>query len=231
MTATDPMQTFGRGVNFYMSEANSIKWRRLSVEATAIVISILLAFAIDAAWEERQERQTEQEYLSALLQDIDVVISEAERTIAGNEALNKSARDRIAALRDGEDLSGPTIAAMLDENWSSYRLRANLDSYDDLLTSGAVMLIRSHHVRRTLAKLRTEMDFEHEMHLIANDAGGQIRSLLHESLDGGSFTIVARLEEDAISTRNVQNARKSDVQEAAIEARSALLDEISGATS
>ena len=214
-----------------MTEANSIKWRRLSVEAAAIVISILLAFAIDAVWEERQERQTEQEYLAAVLLDIDVVISEVERTIAGNEALNKSARDRIAALRNGEVLSGPTIEALLDENWSSFRLRANFDSYDDLLTSGAVMLIRSPHVRKALAKLRTEMDFEHELHLIGNDAGGQVRSLLHVSLDGGNFTIVARLEEDAISTRNVQNARKADVREAAIEARSALLDEISGATS
>lgn len=36
-----------------MTETQSIAWRRLSIEATVIVASILLAFAIDAWWEER----------------------------------------------------------------------------------------------------------------------------------------------------------------------------------
>tara|TARA_R110002096_G_scaffold434429_1_gene655921 strand:+ start:909 stop:1682 length:774 start_codon:yes stop_codon:yes gene_type:complete len=226
ISAVDPKQTLFRGVNFQMTKANSVNWRRLSAEAAAIVISILLAFAIDALWEEKQERKAEQEYLSAILVDIDVVLHEAERTIAGNEALNESARNRIAALHNGESLSASAVSALLDENWSNYRLRANLDSYDDLLTSGAVMLIRSSNVRSALAKLRTEMDFERQLHLTALDAGGMVRSLLLESLDDENFALVARVEEDAIGTRSVHNARKLDVREAALEARAALLDEI-----
>jgi len=38
-----------------MSTAQSIQWKRLSAEAITIIVSILLAFAIDAWWEEHSE--------------------------------------------------------------------------------------------------------------------------------------------------------------------------------
>ena len=52
-----------------MTETQSIAWRRLSIEATVIVASILLAFAIDAWWEERGERNSEVVLLERLRAD------------------------------------------------------------------------------------------------------------------------------------------------------------------
>ena len=49
-----------------MAGKETVAWKRVGVEATAIVLSILLAFAIDAWWENRQERQFEQETLLGL---------------------------------------------------------------------------------------------------------------------------------------------------------------------
>ena len=49
-----------------MNTSQDIPWKRLSVEAAAIVASILLAFAIDAWWEEQQDRQTERVDLERL---------------------------------------------------------------------------------------------------------------------------------------------------------------------
>ena len=43
-----------------MAEQQNIQWKRLTVEAAAIVGSILLAFAIDAWWADRQDRAEEQ---------------------------------------------------------------------------------------------------------------------------------------------------------------------------
>lgn len=45
---------------------NAIPWARLSAEAAAIVLSILLAFAIDAWWDARQEQAEEREILIGL---------------------------------------------------------------------------------------------------------------------------------------------------------------------
>ncbi len=49
-----------------MTANEKIPWKRLSVEAAAIVGSILLAFAIDAWWEERLDRQMERDDLERL---------------------------------------------------------------------------------------------------------------------------------------------------------------------
>lgn len=52
-----------------MSETPTIAWKRLAIEAPVIVISILLAFAIDAWWEERGERKAEVVLLERLRAD------------------------------------------------------------------------------------------------------------------------------------------------------------------
>ncbi len=49
-----------------MKGNEEIPWKRISIEAAAIVGSILLAFAIDAWWEERHERIDETEQLARL---------------------------------------------------------------------------------------------------------------------------------------------------------------------
>ena len=49
------------------SDVEKTQWKRLSIEAIAIVGSILLAFAIDAWWDDRKHRVREQEALHDLL--------------------------------------------------------------------------------------------------------------------------------------------------------------------
>ncbi len=49
-----------------MKGNEEIPWKRISIEAAAIVGSILLAFSIDAWWEERHERIDETEQLARL---------------------------------------------------------------------------------------------------------------------------------------------------------------------
>ena len=50
-----------------MTETQTIPWKRISVEAMAIIASILLAFAIDAWWEDRNEVRLERRLLTAML--------------------------------------------------------------------------------------------------------------------------------------------------------------------
>ena len=55
-----------------MTESQNIPWKRLSVEAAAIVASILLAFTIDAWWSDRQRDEAEHVVLQSLLEDLRV---------------------------------------------------------------------------------------------------------------------------------------------------------------
>ena len=52
-----------------MTDTQTLPWKRLLAEATAIVLSILLAFAIDAWWEDRNDRQAEELLLYRLKAD------------------------------------------------------------------------------------------------------------------------------------------------------------------
>lgn len=49
-----------------MDNSKTIPWARLVAESTAIVLSILVAFSLDAWWAERQDRQTERDDLARL---------------------------------------------------------------------------------------------------------------------------------------------------------------------
>ena len=49
-----------------MINTREIPWPRILAEGTAVVVSILLAFAIDAWWDERKERDDERDVLLAL---------------------------------------------------------------------------------------------------------------------------------------------------------------------
>ena len=46
---------------------------RLAIEGTTIVLSILVAFGIEAAWEERKERVREREAIEQLISEFEVV--------------------------------------------------------------------------------------------------------------------------------------------------------------
>ncbi len=52
-----------------MTDTQKVPWKRISIEAAAIVGSILFAFAIDAWWAEKKERDVEHEALQALRSD------------------------------------------------------------------------------------------------------------------------------------------------------------------
>ena len=63
--ACDPKRT-SHILKINMADTQKIPWKRIAVEASAIVASILLAFAIDAWWSARQLHLDEQHILRQL---------------------------------------------------------------------------------------------------------------------------------------------------------------------
>ena len=82
-----------------MSESEKIPWKRIAIEAIAIVGSILLAFAIDAWWDGQKDRETEQELLVSLIQEFEGAATEFD--IRWTEAEQRRiAATQLAALND-----------------------------------------------------------------------------------------------------------------------------------
>lgn len=61
-------------------------WRRGAVEAVFVLTSILLAFAIDAWWEERQDEQTEAAILSAVAEEAAINRADLQGVLERTEA-------------------------------------------------------------------------------------------------------------------------------------------------
>ena len=82
-----------------MNDTQKLPWKRLLAEATAIVLSILLAFAIDAWWEDRGDRQAEKLLLHRLKADF----SEIQSAILMIEAEHRETSAACIALMSVPD--------------------------------------------------------------------------------------------------------------------------------
>jgi hypothetical protein len=77
-----------------MKQTRNIPWPRILAEGSVIVVSILLAFSIDAWWDNRQQRHNETVLLQALLDDL----IEKQDTLAFRKRYNQAILDALQAL-------------------------------------------------------------------------------------------------------------------------------------
>ena len=125
--------------------------KRLLVEVVAIVLSILLAFSIDAWWDERKERADEREVLASLYVEFEANRLEAADVILAHEAAVQS----VASLLQ---MSDDQILALSEEAVGQHiRFFANPRTFDavrgtvDALTSsGKLGILRNRELRAAL---------------------------------------------------------------------------------
>ena len=153
-----------------MNETQKIPWKRISVEAAAIVASILLAFAIDAWWAEKLERTAEREELSRLYDEfksnhdrLSLWISERGIVYRQREAAVELSKTLGAALKDGSEtvsLPDRQIAAII----RTPTFEARMSVFDGLVRSGRVEIIENRGIVKAMAdwegKLRSANDEE-----------------------------------------------------------------------
>lgn len=134
-----------------MDESQKIPWKRLSVEAAAIVVSILLAFAIDAGWDERQERAEEREALESLSVEFEANRDEASVVISFHDRVIQSVAT-LVEMRQDEILALPAKA--VEEMISSLAAPRTFDavrgSVDALISSGNLGILRDRELREAL---------------------------------------------------------------------------------
>lgn len=141
----------------------TIPWPRIFVEGAVIVASILLALAADAWWDERQEREEEQEILAGLESDFTANLSELEANLRRHEAM----MDRLFQLLA---MSEPDAAAVPYDSLPSFNLGlVNLSTFapqdgtlDGLIASGNLDLIRDIGLRDRLVEWKRVVEDSRE---------------------------------------------------------------------
>lgn len=97
-----------------MSVAQTIQWKRLFAEAVAIVASILLAFAIDAWWDDRSDSVR----LAGAVQNIADEVRDAREEIVNAVERNTV---RIDGIRRFLSLSPDELLVLPDDSIASFR--------------------------------------------------------------------------------------------------------------
>jgi hypothetical protein len=122
----------------------SISWARILAEGVAVVGSILLAFGIQAWWEERRDRVEERQALEALTRDFEEASRDIRRelliidsvTVAATIVLGWTGPDAGARHAD-------SLAALLQSISRVPGFQPPMGALEALLSSGDLRLIRT----------------------------------------------------------------------------------------
>lgn len=126
-----------------MIEAQKIPWKRISIESVAIVGSILLAFSIDAWWDDTQRREDESIVLKALLDDLNEKKSVLARSRINVQARIDSATKLLrAANDDGKQIDDSAVDRLIgDLIWFSGVSDWQSAPMNSLLMGGDISII------------------------------------------------------------------------------------------
>ena len=122
--------------------------RALLTESLVIVLSILAAFALDAYWGRRLEREAELSYLEALRSDFTETAARIAETVA-NEERAATLAGRLLAGDQGT--SSEELDQMLFDLWALPTLEPVAGAMDEIISSGQLRIIRDDQLRAALA--------------------------------------------------------------------------------
>ena len=169
---------------------DTLSWRRLITESAAVVASILLAFAIDAAWDRQQTLGEEQELLRGLEREF----VESQRTIGRSGDLTTETVEHLMVFLGTPD------ETLSDLSWDEVYLPLVIDWQDPVSTgfldattsSGKLALIRDAELRAALAQFATQKALLNETVKRAGDLGAEAGRIAGEF--EGVFSRVGRAD-------------------------------------
>ena len=136
-----------------MPNSNDVAWKRIFAEGVAIVVSILLAFAIEAWWSIFQDRAEEQGILIGLKSEFEHNLSLIETEIDYRNAVVRS----ILRIFDASSSQSRIESEIIDELIGDVTWWANIEysrgAIDGLIQSGRLNLIANERLRNALASI------------------------------------------------------------------------------
>ncbi|MDX1514954.1 MAG: hypothetical protein R3174_14555 [Gammaproteobacteria bacterium] len=159
-----------------MMNSLDIRWKRLIIESAAIVASILLAFAIDAWWDNRNNRADERVVLQSLLDDLRNKLDYAERDRIRRQAIFDSAVSLLAlALEQPSEIDEQQVSRLLTdilwtdcwECWISAPLNTVVSGSTAATISSASLIQELSDLHVSLARIQGERARSIEFHFAA----------------------------------------------------------------
>ncbi len=133
------------------------RWRRVVAEGLLIVLSILLAFGIEAGWSQRGERQDEADALRGLRDDFVENIERLASVRSEHAEVHDAAVQLLAMTGPVANQSVPDLGmdTLVMASIGGPKVLLVTATYDALIASGRIQLLQSAGLRRELARWAT----------------------------------------------------------------------------
>jgi hypothetical protein len=140
-----------------MSEG--LKWRAALLQGAAVLVGILVAFAIDAAWESRGERAAASAYLESLAAELDANRSDFEEALEVLDlSIERNQRFLVDLVVDGsESVTADSIRLMMTGLAPLSVLAPRRAAFDDL-ASGGMRTVEDAELRRLVLDYGQNLD-------------------------------------------------------------------------
>jgi hypothetical protein len=143
-----------------MREQRVFNWKRLLVESSAIVASILMAFAIDAWWENRESQKSLNMELTNVISELreNKALVELQIAVLGNITVSRrSLLNAMDANKKNTYVSVPGSLAWLSTA-PSPTLDASFGALDTIVSSGRMARIDDPKLRSGLAGIKSKFE-------------------------------------------------------------------------
>lgn len=126
-----------------------INWGQAAAEVILLILGVALALGVDALVDARAARNQEQAYLRALAADFGETAESVARTIQRTGEVRDTVLALLGAISDGSVLRMPPdeLNDLVSGSFWYHSVQPNLSTYQDLLSSGDLDLIRSPELR------------------------------------------------------------------------------------
>jgi hypothetical protein len=151
------------------SFARRARWGFLLLEAVLIVVSILLAFAIDAWWEGRQEEARRVDLIGALREDFATTSAMLDEAV--KEAADMAARtgQYMIVVEDELEVSRDSMIALVDGLGEIVIFEPTLPSYRTALSDGSLRLARNPDLHEALTEFELALTEYNHLFNVAGD--------------------------------------------------------------
>ncbi|HMQ67829.1 MAG TPA: hypothetical protein PKA90_02795 [Ignavibacteria bacterium] len=133
------------------------EWDKLLLEIFAVFLGVTSGFLLSNWQEERQERNLEQKYIAAYIEDVNENITEFEKTIKSDSLWMKQAMPLLISLKDDKFNKDSTVAVMkLIVQISNINSRSV--TYEDMKSSGNLNIINDFNLKGMIVDFYSEVN-------------------------------------------------------------------------
>jgi len=165
-----------------VSDLRGLPWTRILAEGSAIVVGILLAFSIDAWWQDRSDLKKAEVLMQGLQADFEASQRHLEVWLTGNVKIRKALTDFLAEIHATPDDATNTVRlAWLAAAVGAPTYSPTESTLRAAISSGQIELLQDVKLRNLLAVWGQQVDDTREDELMVRDVvSGTVVPLLSE---------------------------------------------------